>query len=237
MDNKLLKMMVENLNITIDDEITKLKIHNSNRDNTESKEIVIIVNDWSGNKIGPHRLFIKIAKSITAFKVIRFDYIGRGESTGIYEEANFVTMGYNLLSVIRYFCQNFKTKKVCLIGFCSGGLISFLVGSILQNITKVILLSPIFINEREFEKLVKLYKKKMNEIRLFQKGYSNETIHCSAIFGEKDPGYLDTSEWYKKKCIEFGSHYYSQCIRGANHGFYGLEWENQIIKHINDSII
>jgi hypothetical protein len=77
----------------------------------------------------------------------------------------------------------------------------------------------------------------MNEIRLFQKGYMKETILCSTIYGEKDPDYLLTNEWYKKKCIEFGIHYYSECIGGANHGFFGLEWENQIIRDINASLI
>ena len=116
-----------------------------------TKPIVIIAHGYfSSNRIGPHRLYYQIAKSLSddGFNVIRCDLRGFGESDGSIENVKFENHVSDLETVATYVRQLFKDKPIILIAHCIGCSIGLSV--IEQHADynkKAIFISPYFTTE------------------------------------------------------------------------------------------
>ncbi len=122
--------------------------HRSN--NSDSYPVIIVHGYFSANRIGPQRLFVKLADSIqvNGFDVYRFDLSGMGESDGDISNTTFIDHVKDVKCIIDY-VQSIHNKKVILIAHCLGCNVS------LTNIIEfpglfreIIFLAPFFTTPR-----------------------------------------------------------------------------------------
>lgn len=94
--------------------------------------LAIICHGFVGNRIGVDRLFLKTARELAAdgYLVLRFDYLGCGESSGNYGEHGVESLIAQTRAVLDYGLGAFDIDptRVSLIGHSLGGAIALLTG-------------------------------------------------------------------------------------------------------------
>lgn len=94
--------------------------------------LAIICHGFVGSRIGVDRLFVKAARALAedGYMVIRFDYIGCGESSGSYGAEGLESMIAQTKTVLSYglSCADVDPTRVTLIGHSLGGAVALLTG-------------------------------------------------------------------------------------------------------------
>ncbi|MDT3427810.1 pimeloyl-ACP methyl ester carboxylesterase [Paenibacillus forsythiae] len=92
--------------------------------------LVVICHGFIGSRIGVDRLFVKAARELAGdgYMVIRFDYIGCGESSGNYGAQDVESMIAQTRTVLDYGlgCADVDPTRVTLIGHSLGGAVALL---------------------------------------------------------------------------------------------------------------
>jgi len=92
--------------------------------NTELNEIpmIIFLHGSAGYRIGPHQLFIKMARVLAqhGYACLRFDFRGKGYSEGARENTGYRSMLSDLDTVIQSVNSMYKPTHIILVGICSG---------------------------------------------------------------------------------------------------------------------
>ncbi|MGG6313022.1 alpha/beta hydrolase family protein [Paenibacillus macerans] len=92
--------------------------------------LVVVCHGFVGSRIGVDRLFVKTARELAAdgFLVVRFDYLGCGESSGSYGEHGVESLIAQTRTVLDYGLGAFDIDptRVTLIGHSLGGAIALL---------------------------------------------------------------------------------------------------------------
>lgn len=90
---------------------------------TAAATAVICLHGWSGSRIGPHRIFVETARKLAAqgARVLRFDFRGRGDSTGDAATTTIPGMVEDALRAIDWMSQREGVERILLLGICSGG--------------------------------------------------------------------------------------------------------------------
>lgn len=108
---------------------------------------VILFHGFTGNKLEPHRLFVKISRALAAqgLACFRFDFLGSGESDGDFEDmtvAGEVEDANAILDMVKTH-PNVDASRVVLLGLSMGGLVASLVaGERSDEIHRLVLLAP-----------------------------------------------------------------------------------------------
>ncbi|MCS7254340.1 MAG: alpha/beta fold hydrolase [Armatimonadota bacterium] len=84
---------------------------------------ILFLHGWSGNRSGPHHMFSKLARRLArnGCASLRFDFRGRGESSGELYEGTLLTMIEDARCAIDWLSENLAIKWCVTIGICSGG--------------------------------------------------------------------------------------------------------------------
>jgi len=106
---------------------------------------VLLLNAGGIHRSGPHRLYVKIARSLTAagFIVLRFDFSGIGDSQGRTEYIS-PRKGFTLdtLQAMDYLQRTRKVNHFILLGICYGGVIAYETALCEQRVIGTILINP-----------------------------------------------------------------------------------------------
>ncbi|MCM3786199.1 alpha/beta fold hydrolase [Neobacillus mesonae] len=109
--------------------------------------LIIICHGFVGNRIGVDRLFVKTARELAedGNLVLRFDYIGCGESTGDYGAEGLQSMINQTRSVLDYAinCSDIDPQQVTLLGHSLGGATALHTAVRDKRVTKLILWSAV----------------------------------------------------------------------------------------------
>ncbi|MGZ7442937.1 alpha/beta hydrolase family protein [Paenibacillus sp. TH7-28] len=109
--------------------------------------LVLICHGFVGNRIGVDRLFLKAARVLAAagFLVVRFDYVGCGESSGSYGEQDVDSLIAQTRSVLDYGLESFDIdpQRVTLIGHSLGGTVALLAAVRDRRIKNLVLWSSV----------------------------------------------------------------------------------------------
>jgi len=119
-----------------------------NKSGSEERKFpaVVVCHGFMGDRIGPNRLFVRLARTLTerGFAVLRFDYAGCGESTGDYgsqELRSFVHQTRLMLDYILDF-DFVDPSKVTLIGHGLGSAIAMLTAAEDHRVSSLVLWAP-----------------------------------------------------------------------------------------------
>jgi uncharacterized protein len=107
---------------------------------------IIFLNGWGGYRIGPHRIYVKAARTFSAqgFHVLRFDFRGTGDSDGAMANVSsedvqaFISDSRAAIDFLR---ERYHLKCWYLLGLCSGGEIAVLYASGVGKVHGLILWS------------------------------------------------------------------------------------------------
>ncbi|AOZ93591.1 alpha/beta hydrolase [Paenibacillus crassostreae] len=109
----------------------------------ERVPLVIICHGFVGNRIGVDRLFVKTARELAdeGYMVVRFDYIGCGESTGNYGDEGMESMIDQTRTVLDYTlaCADVDPTRVTLIGHSLGGAVAILTAGRDRRVKNLVL--------------------------------------------------------------------------------------------------
>ncbi|MFV0591516.1 MAG: alpha/beta fold hydrolase [Draconibacterium sp.] len=266
--------------------------HLPDKEETGGDSIVIFLHGFAGYRIGPHQLFVKLARELaqSGYRCIRFDFRGRGYSQGSRDATSYKTMVSDLDIVLSEVHKKYNPKQVILLGICSGTRtalyyikdktfrVDALIGlsspplvntvnvNAASNRTKSVI-EEYVVKAKNIENWKRLLKGDINtkmiakiigkNLKAF--GYAvrskifgsppdkNHKLVSKArgafpnfrgevllIHGEKDP---ETPVALKQISGLLSSHnipFQEQIIKGANHSFYSIKWEKEIIQIIKN---
>lgn len=105
---------------------------------------VILFHGFTGNKLEPHRIFLKLSHRLTAegLAVIRFDFSGSGESDGDFAEMTFsleVLEAQEILKFVRVLPST-DSDRIGIVGLSMGGAIASILAGTNPSVVKALVL-------------------------------------------------------------------------------------------------
>ncbi len=235
---------------------------------------VILFHGWGGYRVGQNGLLVQAARRFCreGFRVLRFDFRGRGESDGRVEEHDLNSMIEDAKAALEHVRQKLGAKRVFAGGICSGGEVA--VGTLYdgEQWDGVMLWSaPVFSAEataaRKLRKSLsylgayvrKLFLRetwaklfagriRFDIIRRVLLGGSvhekkegeraemsrsdvlpGRCPHVLLIYGTADPIANEAIDAYTELFTRSGAKVKLHRVQGANHGFYGYRWQQEVI--------
>jgi uncharacterized protein len=215
---------------------------------------VILFHGFTGMKLEPHRMFLKISRALESIGVasFRFDFLGSGESDGDFED---MTVSGELAdaNAILDFVKNdprIDEERVTVLGLSMGGLVASLLGGDRPaDIHKLILMAPagtMYENVKLMAAQVQAaglkhfdnggnlvgmqFAEDLKTIDVFNraKHYTGDVLIIHGTKDETVPYHV--ANLYQEKSYEglAALHF----IEGADHTFNKYEWEKDLIETI-----
>lgn len=218
--------------------------------------VVILCHGFTGNKIEPHRIFVKVARALEKSGVacLRFDFRGSGESEGNFCDFTIMDQVIDVFKAINFVSKQIGIDKnrIGLLGFSLGGIVaSYVAGSSLsvkslclwappaelvtkaKKITREVGLKRAFrFKSIDYKGTLigRAFLKQLTHIRPLAeiKHYHGSVL---ILHGERDElvPLADSKEYYdvlKKNKVKV----WRYIIPGSNHTFNGLNWESFVIR-------
>jgi len=113
---------------------------------------VTLVHGWSGYRAGPHRMFVHLARALSANGIasVRFDLSGRGDSEGDFEDTTLDIMIEDTLTAAAFLRSEARVRRLALSGICSGGNVALGAASLDKSVDGLALLStPLFAPQKK----------------------------------------------------------------------------------------
>ncbi|WP_223068845.1 alpha/beta hydrolase family protein [Paenibacillus caui] len=124
--------------------------------------LVLICHGFVGSRIGVDRLFVKTARELASsgYLVVRFDYIGCGESSGDYGREGIESMISQTKAVLDYGMSacDIDPTQVTLIGHSLGGAVALLTAASDRRVKNLVLWSAV---GYPFNDIVKITERKV----------------------------------------------------------------------------
>lgn len=267
-----------------------------------SDTAVLFLHGWSGNRSGPHHMFVKLARLLTNDGLVnlRFDFYGRGESSGELFDGTLLTMIEDAICAIEWLSDNLGVRRCITIGICSGGEVAVGCATHPKVHGCVLWSAPIFAGlqarQRERRKRWSYFVEYLRKLfrpttwrKLFSgqvqfgiimrvlfgrvgdahkpKGSPSSTPYDEAqakrsidavptdvlnreraqlerlldeferhyrkptlmVYGTGDPEAKPAIAWYGRILDRSRAPYTVHLVRGANHSFYSLVWEREVL--------
>jgi uncharacterized protein len=216
----------------------------------------ILFHGFTGTKVEPHRLFVKISRALEARGVasFRFDFLGSGESDGNFEDMTVsgeVEEAHAILDFVRT-DPRIQTDRVSLIGLSMGGLVASLVaGDRPQDVHKLVLMAPAGTMFELVQQMVMAHQVDLARTEVFDHGgdlvgrrfaedlaqlevfgragrYTGEVL---ILHGSRDD-VVPVEAAYRYQRESYGGRARLHIIEGADHTFNKHEWEQEVIHRI-----
>ena len=235
---------------------------------------VILLHGWSGCRLGPHRMFVKAARALSAdgLTCLRFDFRGRGESGGEATATTIAGMTRDAEHAVAALRAE-GLERITLLGICSGGKVAIGAATACPSVTRLVLwsgeamgnLRGAATGRRKTRDALKQYARKAMRPATWGKvirGHVHtdlvrkavldhetpsdaETVQEAEIlsafrrfrgdvlfvYGGNDPATREAADGYRRFCAENGIAHAFHAIAEANHSFYSLAWEHEVIEH------
>lgn len=222
-------------------------LHTALHSRDKSGQLVIIVHGYfSSDKLGPARLYVQIARTLAGigFDVLRFDFVGFGESDGLMDSVTLESELEDAQIVISQMEKSYQSG-IILIGHSFGSNISILLAKRCPSILKIIAISPVceknseygYLNRdklRELEQTGLVSRKGFLVNEKFMKalndapgvGARNIKIPVTIIRGSEDEFY--SSEGANRMARNFPNSRLVE-IKGGNHNFLDLGTRTKLL--------
>ena len=254
-------------------ETVRAVLHRADSATTAGRPAVVFLHGWSGGRLGPHRMFVKLARRLAAagFTCLRADCRGRGDSDGNTSGASIQSMIADAKCAIAFLEQQLPRQPVILLGICSGGKVAIgaavgdsrVAGLVLWSGEALGSLRNRATNARKSVFAFKDYLRKLGSAATWRKLFSgrvhlrlvgkalfrHETRAATEaqqeeailhrfrsypggilfIYGGNDPDTRLAAENYRRFCASNRIVCEFHEIREANHSFYALAWEGEVM--------
>ena len=105
----------------------------------------VFIHGWGGNRIGPHRIIVKVARTLAEHGIasFRFDLGGRGDSQGDPDSATLDTMIEDTCGAVAFMRERLGDIPMSLWGICSGGNVAIGAATLRSEVSRLVLLSTL----------------------------------------------------------------------------------------------
>lgn len=157
-------------------------VHTPNKDSTsnplssfEKSPLVLYCHGFTGNKTGDNRMGVNLARALcqAGYIVVRFDFIGSGDSEGNFATDTHFSGWIKDLNVMFSWSQTLpqvNPERIGLIGHSLGGALITQFASLEKNIKALCALAPVSYLEENFKQII-------IGPSLWEKGLQGQTIH------------------------------------------------------------
>ncbi len=235
---------------------------------------VVFLHGWAGSRIGPHRMFVHLARRLAGrgCPCFRFDFRGRGDSEGATAQASIRGMIDDAVGAIDAVAAQCPGRPIVLLGICSGGKVAIGVAAADPRVSGLALWSAEPMGPmrdtaskgRKSAHALRAYARKLFRletwlklvmfrvnVRMVRKAVTAEESASRReiddetrwlrqwrayrgrvlfIYGTNDPETTAARTGYVSLCRDAGiAHAYHE-IQGANHSFYSLAWEREVLE-------
>lgn len=109
---------------------------------------VLLLHGFAGHKTEIHRMFVKLARQLTAQGIacLRFDFRGSGDSAGEFEDMTIRSQIADALEAVKFLGRHKRvnSKRLAVVGFSLGGAIAaHLVGREKAGVKSLVLIAPV----------------------------------------------------------------------------------------------
>ena len=103
--------------------------------------VVVILHGWIGYCAGPHRILYELAEALgeAGMGTVRFDFCGRGDSDGVYEDSTFSHAADDTRRVASYVRRRLGDCSLAMAGMCFGATVGWRCMDLWDS---MVLLSP-----------------------------------------------------------------------------------------------
>jgi exosortase A-associated hydrolase 2 len=118
----------------------------------------VFCHPFGEEKLWAHRAYVVFARDLASlgYPVLRFDYMGNGDSDGLFEESTLDTMIADVEAAIAYARQAAKVSAVNLLGLRFGGTIASLVAERQRDVRALVMWAPIVDGGRYMQELLRI---------------------------------------------------------------------------------
>lgn len=229
-------------------------------DSREKRPGVILFHGFTGNKIEPHRIFVKIGRKLASsgINVLRFDFYGSGDSEGEFIEMTFTGEVEDAFTAVDFLKQQayIDPYRIGILGLSMGGGIASYVAGSRSDIKSVVLLSAVsslvsladrirtqypedklrsdgFVDYLGWQLGVRFIEELPNISPVDKiKNFSGPVL---IIHGSKDELVpVDAAYTYHNALKERNAETKLLVLEGADHTFNSVIWEKQVIDNVLD---
>jgi exosortase A-associated hydrolase 2 len=124
---------------------------------TPAKPAFVFCHPFAEEKLWTHRVFVEFARLLAAdaYPVLRFDYMGNGDSDGAFEESSLTTMLSDVRCAVAEARRRTGAETVHLLGLRLGATIAALSAETIPNVDRLILWAPIVDGGRYLQDLLR----------------------------------------------------------------------------------
>ncbi|ADL12851.1 alpha/beta hydrolase [Acetohalobium arabaticum] len=226
------------------------------------KPAVIFCHGFQGNKIGPHRIFVKMARKLAAngITVFRFDYRGSGDSSGDFIDTTISGQIEDTLTAIDYVRQldRVNESQLGLLGLSLGGAVAALATARTDKIKALVLWSAVadiqkvFLAQRpenyDEEKVNKQGYIDLDGYRLGSRFIAEigEIDPLAEVEGDNNSVFLVHGSEDEVVPIENTDKYYNtfssevckkHIVVGSDHTYSKHEWESEVLDKTEEWLI
>lgn len=118
----------------------------------------VLCHPFLEEKLWTHRVFVNFARELCArgYPVLRFDYMGHGDSDGCFEDSNIESNLSDIQAAVRYVKDKCSSvKKICLVGLRFGAMLAARVAEVDASINRLILWDPVLDGERYMQEVLR----------------------------------------------------------------------------------
>lgn len=222
---------------------------------TERVPMVCIFHGFTGNKMEPHFIFVKLSRMLEKKGIasVRFDFAGSGESDGNFIDMTISKELEDAKAILDYVksLDFVDTSKIGALGFSMGGAVaSMLAGDRKEDIQTLCLWAPagnmkelitLVINEKDIQEMCKVgfwdaggllvgteFLDDALSLDIFGKSapYDKNVVLIHGTEDQTVP--LSTSEKYLEI---YETQAVLHIIEGANHSFSSKAWEEEVLDY------
>ncbi|MGL4523591.1 MAG: alpha/beta hydrolase [Bacilli bacterium] len=219
-----------------------------------TRGIALIYHGFTGNKLGSHRMFLKMSRLLASlgFATYRFDFLGSGESDGEFHDMTIsseIAQGEHMLHYA--VSQHAPGIPVLLIGHSLGGVVASIVAKKCQSYcSHLALLCPggmireafaavdrslyyipkLDVYDYHGDCLGNAFFEDIEQLQTYEaaKGFNGNIL---ILHGTKDEAVpVEVSLHYQRYC--YGNAAQLVLVEGADHSFNGYYWEEEILRNI-----
>ena len=162
---------------------------------------IVLCAPFAEEKLWSHRVYVSFARELAkeGYNVLRFDYMGHGDSSGNFEDSNIETRLSDITRSIEIIKKKGNVHRVGLLGLRLGATLAAMIAERISNIDFLVLWEPVVEVEAYLQQCLR--SNLATQMAIYKKIVRNRTEMTEDLLKGKSvniEGYMMSGEFYKQ---------------------------------------